>query len=76
MVRVKVEEVAALADAALPPRRRAEVEAAVAASPGLARLLRVQVDTAHAIRTAAARVQAPASLHRCASGNPSGPLRR
>jgi anti-sigma factor RsiW len=76
MVLVRVEELGALADGALPPKRRAEVEAAVAASPGLARLLRVQVDTAQAIRTAAARVQAPASLHRRASGNPSGPLRR
>ena len=76
MVLVRVEELAALADGALPRERRAEVEAAVAASPGLARLLRVQVDTAQAIRTAAAQVQAPASLHWRASGNPSRPLRR
>ena len=76
MVLVRVEELAALADGALPPRRRAEVEAAVAASPGLARLLRVQVDTARAIRAAAAQVEVPASLHGRASGNPSGPFRR
>jgi anti-sigma factor RsiW len=76
MVPVRVEELAALADGALPPRRRAEVEAAVAASPGLARLLRVQLDTAQAIRTAAAQIEAPGSLRERASGNPSGPLRR
>jgi anti-sigma factor RsiW len=60
---VRVDELAALADGALAPRRRATVEAAVAASPELAALLRVQVDTARAIRTAAAQVEAPESLH-------------
>jgi anti-sigma factor RsiW len=61
---VRLDEVAALADGALPPWRRAEVEAAVARSPELAWLLCVQVDTAHTIRTAAAQVEAPESLHR------------
>lgn len=63
---VRLEELAALADDALAPRRRAEVDAAVATSPELAWLLCVQVDTAHAIRAAAAQVEAPASLHRLA----------
>jgi anti-sigma factor RsiW len=62
MGRVTWDELAALADGALPPRRRAEVEAAVAASPELARLLRIQVDTARTIRAAAALVEAPATL--------------
>jgi hypothetical protein len=61
---VRVDELAALADGALPPWRRAEVEAAVEGSPELTSLLRVQVDTAQTIRTAAARVAAPRSLHR------------
>jgi hypothetical protein len=61
---VRVDELAALADGALPPWRRAEVEAAVEGSPELTSLLRVQVDTAQTIRTAAARVEAPRSLHR------------
>jgi anti-sigma factor RsiW len=56
------DDLAALADGALPPRRRAEVEAAVAASPELARLLRIQVDTARTIKAAALRVEAPAAL--------------
>jgi anti-sigma factor RsiW len=60
---VRVDELAALADGALPAWRRAEVEAAVAGSPELASLLRVQVETAQTIRAAAARVEAPASLH-------------
>ena len=60
---VRLYELAALADGALPPRRRAEVEAAVARSPELARALRVQVETAHTIRTAAAQVAAPEALH-------------
>jgi anti-sigma factor RsiW len=64
MGRVTVDELAALADGALPPCRRAEVEAAVAASPELARLLGVQIETARAIRAAAARVEAPESLRR------------
>jgi anti-sigma factor RsiW len=64
MGRVTVDDLAALADGALPPWRRAEVEAAVAASPELARLLGVQIDTARTIRAAAARVEAPESLHR------------
>jgi anti-sigma factor RsiW len=76
MVLMRVEELAALADGALPPRRRAEVEAAVAASPELARLLRVQLATARAIRTAATRVEAPASLHRRMLSNPARPGRR
>ncbi|MGZ6670504.1 MAG: hypothetical protein ACXVH3_38300 [Solirubrobacteraceae bacterium] len=61
---MRVDELAALAGGALPPRRPAEVEAAVAGSPELASLLRVQVETAQTIRTAAARVEAPPSLHR------------
>jgi hypothetical protein len=61
---VRVDELAALADGALPPWRRARVEAAVEGSPELTSLLRVQVDTAQTIRTAAARVEAPQSLHR------------
>jgi hypothetical protein len=61
---VRVDELAALADGALPPWRRAKVEAAVKGSPELTSLLRVQVDTAQTIRTAAARVEAPQSLHR------------
>lgn len=60
---VTVDELAALADGALPARRRARVEASVAGSPELASLLRVQVETAQTIRTAAAQVEAPASLH-------------
>jgi anti-sigma factor RsiW len=61
---VRVDELAALADGALDPRRRTEVEAAVAASPELAALLRVQVATAQAIRAAAAHIEAPESLRR------------
>jgi hypothetical protein len=61
---VRTDELAALADGALPPWRRAKVEAAVEGSPELTSLLRVQVDTAQTIRTAAARVEAPQSLHR------------
>ena len=61
---VRVDELAALADGALPAWRRAKVEAAVAGSPELASLLAVQVETAQTIRTAAAQVEAPESLHR------------
>jgi anti-sigma factor RsiW len=61
---VRVDELAALADGALPPWRRAKVEAAVAGSPELAFLLSLQVDTAQTIRTAAGRVEAPESLQR------------
>jgi anti-sigma factor RsiW len=73
---MRVEELAALADGALSRARRAEVEAAVSESPELARLLRVQVQTTQAIRTAAAQVAAPAALRRRISRNPSGPCRR
>jgi hypothetical protein len=75
---VRVSELAALADGALPAWRRVKVEAAVAGSPELASLLRVQVETAQTIRTAAAQVDAPDSLHdliqqrrRPISSNPS-----
>ena len=69
-------EIAALADGALPQRRRARVEAAIAASPELARLLAVQERVASTIRAAAARVAAPERLRealvevRRAEGNP------
>jgi anti-sigma factor RsiW len=74
-------ELAALADDELPADRRAVVEAAVAASPELARRLTVQVRTASAIRAAAERVKAPARLRaalaagRRDGGNPSGSCR-
>jgi anti-sigma factor RsiW len=61
---VTIHELTALADGVLPASRRAKVEAAVAASPELARLLCMQRETAHAIRTAAAQVEAPESLRR------------
>jgi anti-sigma factor RsiW len=71
MAGVSPEELAALADGELPPWRRAAVEAAVAASPELARLFAVQVRIAATIRRAAARVEAPRHL-RDALSNPSG----
>jgi anti-sigma factor RsiW len=61
---VTLDDLTALADGVLPPSRRARVEAAVAASPELASLLRVQLETAQTIRTAAAQVEAPESLRR------------
>jgi anti-sigma factor RsiW len=81
MGRVTKEEIAALADGALPRRRRAQVEAAVAASPDLARLLAVQERVASTIRAAAARVETPERLHealvdvRDADSNPYRPRR-
>jgi anti-sigma factor RsiW len=71
-------ELAALADDELTRDRRAEVEAAVAASPELARRVAVQVRVASAIRAAAERVEAPARLRaalaakRDGRGNPAG----
>jgi anti-sigma factor RsiW len=62
VTRVTDGELAALADGALARDRRARVEAAVAASPELARRLAVQVRVASAIRNAAARVDAPGRL--------------
>jgi anti-sigma factor RsiW len=59
-------DIAALADGVLPPNRRAQVEAAVAASPELARKLAVQRRVAATIRVAAARVRAPDRVR----GNP------
>jgi hypothetical protein len=61
-------DIAALADDELSPDRRAQVEAAVAASPELARKLAVQLRVAATIRAAAARVWAPERLR----GNPDG----
>jgi predicted lipoprotein with Yx(FWY)xxD motif len=61
---VRMDELTALADGVLPPSRRAKVEAEVAASPELASLLRVQLETAQTIRTAAAQVEAPEYLRR------------
>jgi anti-sigma factor RsiW len=55
-------EIAALADDELSPDRRAQVVAAVAASPELTRKLAVQVRVAATIRAAAARVKAPDGL--------------
>jgi hypothetical protein len=62
MARVTQGEIAALADGALPRRRRAQVEAAIAASPELARQLAVQTRLASTIRAAAERIEAPARL--------------
>jgi anti-sigma factor RsiW len=59
-------DIAALADGDLSPDRRAQIEAAVAASPELARKLAVQLRVAATIRTAAAHVWAPERLR----GNP------
>lgn len=76
---VTVEDLTALADGVLPPSRRAEVERAVAESPELASLLRVQLETAQTIRTAAAQVEAPESLRRLIEqrrANRAGRLRR
>jgi anti-sigma factor RsiW len=76
MARVTKGEIVALADGALPRRRRARVEAAIAASRELARLLAVQERVASTIRAAAARVAAPERLRealvevRGADGNP------
>jgi anti-sigma factor RsiW len=73
---VRGSELAALADGALAPHRRARVEAAVAASPELARRLAVQRRVASLIRDAAARVEAPERLRaalaelRDEAGNP------
>jgi anti-sigma factor RsiW len=81
MARVTESEIAALADDALPERRRARVEAAIAASPELARLLAVQERVASTIRAAAARVAAPERLRealvevRRADSNPYRPRR-
>jgi hypothetical protein len=61
---VRVHELAALADGALSPGRRAEVAAAVAESPELARLLRIQVETARTISAVAAHIEAPDALRR------------
>lgn len=63
-------EIAALADDELPPDRRAQVVAAVAASPELTRKLAVQVRVAATIRAAAAPVKAPDGLR-----NPLGRTR-
>jgi hypothetical protein len=46
------------------PDASAEVEAAVAESPELARPLRIQVETARMIRAAAAHIEAPEALRR------------
>ena len=55
-------ELAALADGSLPPERRAELEARVAASPELAELLAEQQRAVTLARNAALEVEAPASL--------------
>jgi anti-sigma factor RsiW len=81
MARVTKSEIAALSDDALPPRRRSRVEAAIAASPELARLLAVQERVASTIRAAAAGVAAPERLRealvevRRADSNPYRPRR-
>jgi len=71
-------EIAALADGALPGRRRAQVEAAIAESPELARLLAVQAQVASTIRAAAGRIAAPERLRDTLAEmrNPDGPCRR
>jgi anti-sigma factor RsiW len=78
MARVTNGEIAALADGALPGRRRAQVEAAIAESPELARLLAVQVRIASTIRAAAERIEAPERLRDTLAElrNPDGPCRR
>jgi hypothetical protein len=55
-------DLAAMADGTLPQRRRAAVEARVAASPGLAALVDEQRRARDTIRAAAAEVGAPARL--------------
>src|SRR5512133_4387101 len=55
-------ELAALADGSLPPERRAALEARVAASSELADRLAEQERAVTLTRTAAAEVEAPASL--------------
>jgi anti-sigma factor RsiW len=62
MARVSNGEIAALADGALPRRRRVQVEAAIAECPELARLLAVQVRLASTIRAAAEGIEAPERL--------------
>jgi anti-sigma factor RsiW len=78
MARVTTGDLAALADGALPRRRRAQVEAAIAESPELARLLAVQVRLASTIRAAAERIEAPERLREAFAElrNPDGPQRR
>jgi anti-sigma factor RsiW len=78
MARVTDGEIAALADGALPRQRRAQVEAAIAESPELARLLAVQVRIASTIRAAAERIEAPERLRDTLAElrNPDGPGRR
>lgn len=78
MARVTNGEIAALADGALPQRRRAQVEAAIAESPELARLLAVQVRIASTIRAATERIEAPERLRDTLAElrNPDGPGRR
>jgi anti-sigma factor RsiW len=76
VTRVTDRDLAALADGALAPRRRARVEAAVAASPELTRRLTAQRRVASLVRDAAARVEAPERLRaalaelRDGAGNP------
>jgi anti-sigma factor RsiW len=55
-------DLARLADGTLPADRRAEVEAQVAASPELARVLQSQAVTLEALRRTAAQTGAPARL--------------
>src|SRR5215831_18535317 len=57
-------ELAALADGSLPPERRAEVEAHVAASPELAERLAEQKRSIAYTHQAAGDVDAPAGLRR------------
>jgi anti-sigma factor RsiW len=63
-------DIAALADGELAPDRRAQVAAAVAASPELARKLGVQLRVAATITAAAASVRAPDRLRRNRDGSP------
>jgi anti-sigma factor RsiW len=71
MAGVTLGELAALADDALPPSRRSEVEAAVAVSPRLQRMLAAQRRGRGAVRAAAASVTAPAHLRNpCARRRP------
>jgi anti-sigma factor RsiW len=80
MAHVTHGEIAALADGALPRPRRTQVEAAIAESPELARLLAVQVRVASTIRAAAARAEVPDRLRDTLAelgdgGNPDGARR-